>query len=85
MELKGRTSPVYSVAFSPDGTRIVTGGGEFNKAGEVKVWERGAALPLELKGHTNMVRNVSFSADGNRIVTDGYDETKVWDRGRAWN
>ncbi len=43
MELKGHTSPVYSVAFSPDGTRIVTGGGERNKPGEVKVWDARAA------------------------------------------
>src|SRR5208282_4280755 len=39
--LVGHTSPVLSVAFSPDGKRIVTGGCGERKGspGEVKVWD----------------------------------------------
>ena len=47
--MKGHTSGVSSVAFSPDGTRIVTGSGDKT----AKVWDaRTATLLLELKGHT---------------------------------
>ena len=50
LELKGHTSCVTSVAFSPDGTRIVTGSGD-NTA---KVWDaRTGTSLLELKGHTD--------------------------------
>ena len=67
------------MAFSPDGTRIVTVGGEFDKP-EVKVWDGRTGKPLlELKGLTGYVRIVWFSPDGTRIVTDGFDESKVWD------
>ncbi len=78
-----------SVAFSPDGTRIVAGGGEYNKAGEVKVWDAATGKSLlELKGHTSRVYSVAFSPDGTRIVTGGGEfnkagEVNVWDAGLA--
>ena len=37
--MRGHTGPVYGVAFSPDGKRIVSGGGDLNKPGELKVWD----------------------------------------------
>jgi WD40 repeat protein len=90
-ELKGRplvvpvrASPtgVVSVAFSPDGTRIVTGGttgGGFT--GEASVWDaRTGAELLELNGHIGTVMSVAFSPDGTRIITGSGDGTaKVWD------
>jgi WD40 repeat protein/tetratricopeptide (TPR) repeat protein len=72
-DLKGHTDSVASVAFSPDGTRIVTGGGDvmINLPGEVKVWDaqKGGKPLLELNGITNGRCSVSFSPDGTRIVT----------------
>ena len=40
-----------SVAFSPDGTRIVTG----SRDQTAKVWDARTGTPLELKGHTDAV------------------------------
>ena len=41
--LTGHTAPVLSIAFSPDGTRIVTGSGNDSKerweASEIKIWD----------------------------------------------
>src|SRR5262249_47320722 len=37
--LKGHTGAVRAVAFSPDGTRLASGGGDPRKLGEVKVWD----------------------------------------------
>src|SRR5262249_12661182 len=40
-----------SVAFSPDGTRILTGGGDSEHPGEVRVWDaRTGEFLFELKG-----------------------------------
>jgi WD40 repeat protein/tRNA A-37 threonylcarbamoyl transferase component Bud32 len=78
---KGHTYSVSSVAFSPDGTRIVSGGGEFDKPGEVKVWDAATGQEkLSWKGHTHWVTSVAFSADGTRLASMSGDQTvKVWD------
>ena len=75
--LVGHAGSVWSVAFSPDGKRIVTGSDDAT----AKVWdaETGQEL-LTLKGHTGSVISVAFSPDGKRIVTGSDDKTvKVWD------
>ena len=66
-----------SVAFSPDGLRIVTGSYD----GTARVWEAASGQPLPpLKGHSAEIRSVAFSPDGQRIVTGSSDETaKVWE------
>jgi WD40 repeat protein/serine/threonine protein kinase len=91
LELKGRplvanttymTTGVLCVAFSPDGTRIVTGGTtDSGVTGEASVWDaRTGAELLQLKGHTDRVMSAAFSPDGQRIITGSVDGTaKVWD------
>ena len=68
---------VTSVAFSPDGTRIVTG----SEDDTAKVWDARSGSPLlDLEGHSSDITSVAFSPDGTRIVTGSGDDTaKVWD------
>ncbi|KIO10424.1 hypothetical protein M404DRAFT_129403, partial [Pisolithus tinctorius Marx 270] len=76
--LHGHTSGVTSVAFSPDGKRIVSG--SWDKT--VRVWdaERGVQLGSPLEGHTSEVISVAFSPDGKRIVSGSRDKTvRAWD------
>jgi WD40 repeat protein len=77
MTLKGHTGFVRAAAFSPDGSRIVTGGDDQT----ARVWDaRSGALALTLKGHRSGGVSAAFSPDGSRIVTGGDDQTaKVWD------
>jgi WD40 repeat protein/serine/threonine protein kinase len=86
--LGGHRGPVTSVAFSPDGTRIVTGAGHQNVPFEAKVWDaRTGMLLFDLKGLPPEVPGVNiplvcvaFSADSKRIVTAGGDKTaRVYD------
>jgi WD40 repeat protein len=69
---------VTSVAFSPDGRRIVSG--SWDKT--VRIWdaETGAQVSAPLVGHSGSVTSVAFSPDGRRIVSGSYDETvRIWD------
>ena len=77
MVLLGHTSWVSSVAFSPDGRRIVSGSTD----NTLKVWDAATGQEtLTLKGHTSWVMSVAFSPDGRRIVSGSDDKTlKVWD------
>jgi WD40 repeat protein/serine/threonine protein kinase len=73
--LRGHKGGVSSVAFSPDGTRLVSG--SFDQT--VKVWDAATGQEaLALKGHK--VTSVAFSPDGKRLVSGNHDQTvSVWD------
>jgi WD40 repeat protein len=87
LTLKGHKSEIWSVAFSPDNQRIVTGSAD----GTAKVWDAATGqelLTLRQPGHGGSVDSVAFSPDGERIVTGSGDPTfahgrvytaKVWD------
>jgi WD40 repeat protein len=67
-----------SMAFSPDGKRLVTGGREYT----VRIWdvETGDELLPPLRGHTGDISTVAFSPDGRLVASGGEDSTvKVWD------
>jgi WD40 repeat protein len=62
LSLTGHTSWVSSVAFSPDGKRIVSG----SQDGTVKVRDAATGKEtLSLKGHIHWVYGVAFSPDGD--------------------
>ncbi len=71
--------PVTNVAFSPDGTRIITAGE--GKTARVCDARTGKVL-LELKGHTTPVSSMAFSPDGMRIVTGGDSQPRILKQGR---
>jgi WD40 repeat protein len=69
---------VASVAYSPDGRRIVSGGGD----GSVRQWDAAKGQPIgaPLEGHKVGVASVAYSPDGRRIVSGGGDGTvRQWD------
>ena len=75
--LVGHTSTVWSAAFSPDGTRIVTASADKT----ARLWEAATGrLLATLEGHRDTVRHAAFSPDGARVVTASGDRTaRLWE------
>jgi WD40 repeat protein len=67
---------VRSVAFSPDGKRLVSGSEDHT----VKIWDVDGQRELTtLYGHTDAVYCVAFSPDGKALATSGKDRAvKLW-------
>jgi WD40 repeat protein len=66
------------VAYSPDGTRIVSAG----SGGDVKLWDARTASSRPLVGHRDYAVSAAWSADGKRIVTGGGGRDRsvdLWD------
>ncbi len=69
---------VLSVAYSPDGGRIVSG--SYDKT--LRIWDAQTGAPIgePLGGHEYSVRSVAYSPDGSRIVSGSEDNTlRIWD------
>jgi WD40 repeat protein len=74
--LRGHGDAVTSVAFSSDGTRVVT----TSRDREARIWDAvtGEALRT-LTGHRGTVNDAAFNPNGRWIVTGGPSTAGVWD------
>ena len=76
-QLKGHADWITRAAFSPDGSRIISGSTDRT----ARVWDSSSGQTIaELKGHKAAVLSAVFSPDGTRAVTASEDGTaRVWD------
>ncbi|MHC4727491.1 MAG: WD40 repeat domain-containing protein [Planctomycetota bacterium] len=64
------------MAFSPDGTRVLTG----SEDETARLWEAETGQEIRtFRGHTSYVWSVAFSPDGTRVLTGSPDGTaRIW-------
>jgi WD40 repeat protein len=75
--LQGCTRQIWSIAFSPNGQAIASGGDEQI----IRLWnvETGQCYQT-LEGHTHRVSSVTFSTDGRILASGGEDQTvRLWE------
>jgi WD40 repeat protein len=74
--LQGHTESVFALAFSPDGSRLISGG--FDR--RAIIWDVERRTPIHrLEGHRDQIYAVAFTPDGARAVTGSYDTTlRMW-------
>ncbi len=86
----GHNSPVYAVAWSPDGMHIASGSGTADLPGghpdprgdfTAQVWDARTGAPLQTyRGHIDSINAIAWSPDGTKIASASYDRTvQVWD------
>ncbi len=77
LTIRADSNQLWSVAWSPDGQRLATGGTE----GAVKIWNAAdGRLLTVLPGHRGEVLTVAWSPDGRRLAAAGQDAAvKLWD------
>ena len=73
----GAIPTIESVAYSPDGTMLVSGAGD----GTVKLWDMAKKENIAtFEGHTDRgVSSVAFSPGGTTLASGGGDGIKLWD------
>jgi WD40 repeat protein len=75
-ELQGHSFPTLSVAFSPDGSQLVSGSAD----NTVRLWSVASGKPLKtLTGHSRTVRSVDFHPNGKQVASCSTDKTlRIW-------
>ena len=82
-----QNGPVHSVAFSPDGRWVVSGGcdkinPQNNRCpeGTARVWEASTGRELGHETHDSWINSIVFSANGKYVVSASDDGTaRVWE------
>jgi WD40 repeat protein len=69
--------PVNALAFSRDGSRLLSGGDDTT----IKLWDTATGQAIRtFAGHSASVRSVAFTPDEQRVISGSHDRTvRIWD------
>ena len=75
--LEGHTDSILTVAFSPDGSGLVSGGGDLT----IRFWDTFTETPMfSCEGHNSWILCVAWSPDGNMVASGSVSgEIMLWD------
>jgi WD40 repeat protein len=75
--LSGHKGPVYTVAFSRDGTVLASSSTDKT----IFVWSHHTGQIIKtLEGHGDVVQSVAFSRDDKMLISGSYDKSvRIWD------
>lgn len=77
LTLSGHTGNIVCLAYSPDGTRILTGSDDRT----AKLWDADTGSDIRtFWGHSNQVDSVAFAADGSKVLTGSLNDkyARLW-------
>ncbi|MEO0395383.1 MAG: TIR domain-containing protein [Cyanobacteria bacterium P01_A01_bin.137] len=74
--IEGHEETINTVAFTPDGQRLVSGSDDRT----LRIWDlQGNPVGPPIEGHTDDVNAIAFSPDGQRFVSTSRDQTlRLW-------
>jgi WD40 repeat protein len=77
--LAGHIADVWCVAFAPDGKTLASGDGDWNRPGEIKLWDTGTWRQRSRLRHSGEVLCLAYAPDGRTLAAGSWDkQVRVW-------
>jgi WD40 repeat protein len=77
--MKAHAGETWAVAFTPDGKSLASGGGDWNKPGEVRLYDTATWKERKTLAHSGEVLCLAISPNGRMLAAGAWDrKVRVW-------